>query len=509
MIKDFTRENWREFLPVPVCEEHPEYEKFYYIAWEMAHDHIRKIEGMPSPFYMDEAFCDTQIWIWDSCFMSMFCKYAPDCFPGVETLQNFYLALHEGKKLGQIIPTENEPDWTGAKPGEPFNIQIQIADNPPLFAWAEYQNALFSGDKEYLKKLLYEDKFLQKHYEWIEQLKEKYTADTVNVETWLTNEGLGYKWEGGRSGMDNSPRGKTTVCAQKDRPNNPNMLWIDAICQQALSAKMISNLYNIMDDSENALVWEKRFCDKKQLVNDYYWDAEDGYYYDIDCNTKDFYKVMTIASYWVLMAEICDSTQAEKMLEQLLNPKTMGGKIPLISLSRSDADFSEDGRYWRGALWLPTAYATLCGLYKYGFYTEAQKLAKDVLDAMLKTYNDFEPHTIWEAYSPEKFEPAKTVDSKDLVRPDFCGWSALGPVSIYIEHILGFHTVDAFKKCVEWQLPTNIVGQIGIKNLRFAEITTDILSDGKVCTVLSNKPYILKINGKEYKIESGENQFNI
>lgn len=155
MMKNFVRANWKESIPIPVCEEHPEYYEFYMKAWELAYNHIKEIPGMPQTPYMDEAFCETQVWIWDSCFMSLFCKYARDVFPGVETLKNFYEVLYDDKKLPEIVPTENEPEWTGTIPGVPYNIKVHVADNPPLFAWAEYENALMSGDLEYIKELLY------------------------------------------------------------------------------------------------------------------------------------------------------------------------------------------------------------------------------------------------------------------------------------------------------------------------------------------------------------------
>ena len=46
--------------------------------------------GMQQTPYMDEAFCDTQFWIWDTCFMALFCKFGGGTFPGVESLKNFY-----------------------------------------------------------------------------------------------------------------------------------------------------------------------------------------------------------------------------------------------------------------------------------------------------------------------------------------------------------------------------------------------------------------------------------
>ena len=504
MNKNFGASNWKEYIPIPVFNEHPEYLGFYMKAWEIAFNHIKNIPGMPQNPYMDEAFCETQVWIWDSCFMSLFCKYAREVFPGVETLNNFYEVLYGGKKLPEVIPPENEPDWTGAKPGVPYEIKVHIADNPPLFAWAEYENALMSGDKEYIKELLYEKQFLQKHYEWIEGLKYSYTPDGVLNPTCLIAEKDGYKWEGGRSGMDNTPRGRTGEHAVGQRPNNPDMLWIDAICQQALSAKMISKLFDIVGDSENASVWEKLFEEKKDKVNSLYWDEKDSFYYDIDCNTHDFYKIMSIASYWAMTSEIAPEERANKLVEKLTDPEIFSGFTAFLSLSKKDNDYSSKGLYWRGSVWLPTAYATLKGLVNYGYFAEAHKEAKKLLQQMYKTYTDFEPHTIWECYSPEEYKPATNETFTDeLVRKDFCGWSALGPISIYIEHVLGFHTVNAFDNVVKWAKPDDFNGEIGIKNLRFGNVVTDIVANGKACTVTSNAPYTLEIDGKAYEIKEG------
>ena len=145
MKKQFIAENWKASLPIPICEDKPDYDILYQKAWELAHDHIRHIDGMPQTPYMDEAFCDTQIWIWDTCFMSMFCKYAQDVFPGKESLRNFYDVLYGDKNLPFVIPTEREPEWTGATAGVPIRIKIHIADNPPLFARKADDSTLLPG----------------------------------------------------------------------------------------------------------------------------------------------------------------------------------------------------------------------------------------------------------------------------------------------------------------------------------------------------------------------------
>jgi len=77
---------------------------------------------------------------------------------------------------------------------------------------------------------------------------------------------------------------------------------------------------------------------------------------------------------------------------------------------------------------------------------------------------------------------------------------------VYIEYVLGFHTIDAFTKTVEWAKPDTFKGEFGIKKLRFGKIETDILAKGNVCRVKSNGDYTLKINGTAYEIKSGENE---
>ena len=93
--------------------------------------------------------------------------------------------------------------------------------------------------------------------------------------------------------------------------------------------------------------------------------------------------------------------------------------------------------------------------------------------------------------SPTRSMPA-TNEHKggEFVRRDFCGWSALGPISIYIEFVLGFHHIDAFTKTVDWEKPA-VQGKIGIENLRFGNVVTDIVAENDKCLVTSNAPYTL------------------
>ena len=90
------------------------------------------------------------------------------------------------------------------------------------------------------------------------------------------------------------------------------------------------------------------------------------------------------------------------------------------------------------------------------------------------------------------------------VRPDFCGWSALGPISLFIENVLGFYETDASNGTVRWNLHQDCTH--GIRNLRFGDVVTDIIynADAGHVEIMSNEPYKLFINDKVHKISQGK-----
>ncbi|MDD7887731.1 trehalase family glycosidase [Flavivirga sp. 57AJ16] len=464
----------KEQIPQPIFEQNPELVDLYWKTWEMAYDHIKEQEDIPQSPYMDEAFWDDTIWIWDTEFMVLFCKYAPNLFPGIESLNNFYKSILDK---------------------ETSSLKIQHPDNPPFFAWVESEYFNLTNDKIHLESVIEKNKYLQRHYDWFESLKPNTKLHFDHAYIALDKKGIGYKWGGIQSGMDNTPRG---------RNKQHEILWVDAIAQQALSALYISRLASYMDDNETVLKFKKQYETKKDIINTYYWDKEDGFYYDILEGNNTFVKVKTPASFWVMLAEVPNKKQAKKLMEYAKDPMEFGGEYPWPTVSKKDKDFNGNyGDYWRGGIWVPTAYMATKALEKYGFYEVADENAYHLLMLMLNTYKTYEPATIWECYNPTKPEPSQRVHGSNLeiVRPDFCGWSALAPISMFIENVLGFHEVNAQTKTIEWRKYR--IGKHGIKNLMFGNIKTDIIAYDDYIEVTSNANYTLKINGKKYKVKKG------
>ena len=117
---------------------------------------------------------------------------------------------------------------------------------------------------------------------------------------------------------------------------------------------------------------------------------------------------------------------------------------------------------------MPKVYMTVKGLEKNGYKTLADEVARKMISLQYRTWKNFEPHTFWECYSPTEDKPA-TNKVGGLSRPDFCGWSALGPISMFIENILGIREVNAPENKIVWEPVSG--KRNGIKNLKMGDGT--------------------------------------
>lgn len=494
--KSLVYPDWRESVPEPVFEANPKYVELYWKAWEYAAENVAIAEDMPQSPYMDEGFWRGMIWVWDTCFMALYTKYSPEKFPGVQSLNNFYVQFFENKILSK---------------------KIEHADNPPLMAWVEYANWTFNGmtsqgrGQDAAQETV--DAMIRFHEWWAHMSPDlDFGRDKVHLRRVEDAEGKleGFYWTGNASGMDNTPRGRGIGWSSelKVKP----MLWVDAVAQLAFSAREIQRMSEEVGDDANAKTYAKKFNELKDLINSNYWDEQDGMYYDITSSAargeKKFSRVLTPASFWPMIAGVASEEQAARMVEVVTDSNKLGGVVPFPSLSRDDPHYQDDGQYWKGAVWMPLSYMSIKALEAYDYNILADAAAQATLDWMLKTYenpeaiaaNKGEP-TIWECYSSTK--PMPGTHGQKFSRPDFCGWSALGPISLFIENVLGFHSVDFQRKVIGWRL--HQPGVQGIKQLTFGDITTSIIYDGQsIVNVESTAPYALVINDVSHAIQAGE-----
>ena len=89
----------RNIVPAVIYDENPDLIELYYGAWQSAWNHIFTCKNAPVETYMNEGLRCNHIWIWDTCFMVQFCRYAAKHFPGIQSLENFYRVMHDGEYM--------------------------------------------------------------------------------------------------------------------------------------------------------------------------------------------------------------------------------------------------------------------------------------------------------------------------------------------------------------------------------------------------------------------------
>ncbi|MFA5203492.1 MAG: trehalase family glycosidase [Lentisphaeria bacterium] len=476
LFKPTSRPFPAEALPEAVYDDDPRFVELWHDAWRLAWKHVYESEHMPCSPYLGEGCGINRIWLWDSCFMTLFTRYSNSLFPAGNTLDNFY----------RVISGECDSP-----------ILVHHPDNPPLFAWAELELYQQTGNLNRLEKLM-SSGVLEQHYHWLE-----HTASPGECVAWgaihvnWKHLPEGYMWSGMPSGMDNTPRG---------RGYYDSIMWVDALAQQGLFAQGIAELARLTGREELREKFQREYEAKKQLMQRYF-DSRDQCFYDrrIPCRVAGeafFCRVLTPVSFWPLLAGMATPEQARAMVETLLDPTKLGGPIACPSIARDDPQFVPSGEYWRGSVWVPVFYMTMKALEQYGFYDLAEKLSIQLLDWMKRCYDDVSPHTIWECYSPTEPLPADNKWKK-TVRPDFCGWSALGPVSLFLENVIGLYKMSAVEQIVHWRLPACCKLR-GVRKLQLGVNRISLLADSDSVSVTSSQPFMLVLNGKEHYLHGGQ-----
>jgi len=387
---------------------------------------------------------------WDSCFMSQFSKFAPEEFPGIESLDNFYAVQRKDGYIPRCFNlTEGKiPDFAGVRD----NI------NPPLAAWSEYDYVRQTGNVERVKHVL---PHLIRLDRWIETNRRR-------------KDGTYWFSDGAAAGMDNSPR-----TARRNKFGN-DVGWIDLASQQALAAESIAKLAAILDDTSTESEFNGKYAERVVFINDRHWCEKEGFYLDLLLQGLDaedylayYSSVKTVASFWPMLAGACDPSKRKRLVEHLRNPNEFNRPHPVPSLSYDSPAYSADGMYWQGGVWAPTNYMVVRGLLRCGEYALARDIAWKHIRMMNEVYREFEPHSIWEAYSPEKNMPSLVYKSERysgralgyrLVRDRFCGWSALGPTAMMIEAIVGIET-DYLNRTIHWH--SDCMEEHGVRNLQY------------------------------------------
>ena len=389
----------RDQLPVPFWDGHDEAIDCYWHTWELAFNNLRQpIYRSLIANYIDTAF-NSCIFMWDSVFILQFCRYGQRAFHFQRTLDNLYAT----QNYDGFITRELRPDGTYQ-----FHPHDLNSTGPNLLAWSEWCHYQSSSDEDRLAcvfpVLLAYHRWLRMHRTWQDG-------------TYFSS-GLG-------CGMDNMPR---LGGSYEPSQHHGHMSWIDSTAQAALSAALLVRMGTVLN-RENEVSDEAAEYDRlKQWVRTVSWDDERGFCFDVDRSGKRTGH-RHLGSFWSLLAGLLDDECARRLAAHLDDERAFKRPHRPPCLAADEPGYSPTGSYWRGSVWPPTTWLVLKGLERYGLDDLAHDIAVGHHEAVLQVWK--ETGTVWENYAPETIGPGEPA------KPDFVGWSGLGPIAVLLEHRFG------------------------------------------------------------------------
>ena len=461
-------ETTRDKLPSPVFDENPDYVRCYWKACELAFKNFHepaKDSGFVSQF-IDAAF-NQNIFLWDTCFLTMFCNYAHPYVPGICSLDNFYIKQHEsgeicreinrttGKDFEPWINADNEPlfsrwgyAWSegtkktkviykGRRAPTPNPKLTLDCLNHPIFAWAELESYRLTGDKDRLG--LVREPLVQYYAaleKYLRQGNGLYITDSASMDNATRNKYL----ESGGTGIDIS-------------------------CEMVLFARNLAEMATILEKPAEARQYNRQAEALSARINRYMWDQNRNFYFDLTLEGEKA-PVKSIAAFWALLAKVASESQAEALVNELENEKTFNTIHRVPTLAADELGFDPAGGYWNGAVWAPTNRMIVEGLENYGYRQLAREIALNHLHNIVEIFN--QTGTLWENFAPERIAPGKPS------KGDFVGWTGIGPIAFFIEYAIGIRAGAVANK-ITWEI--NSPKRVGIEKFWFGGKTVSLLCE--------------------------------
>ncbi len=405
----------RALLPNPTWQGHDSVIACYWKAWEFAFRNLRSPPpGSPLVSNLIDPAFNGCTFMWDSAFMMMFGLYGERAFHFQGTLDNLYTMQHrDGYICREISISDGQ---------EHFDAGDTSSTGPNILPWAEWEYYQKTGDKARLGRifpvLLAYTQWFQRHRSWPDGT---------------------YFSSGWGCGMDNQPR----------LPKGYNPLydhgfvsWVDTTMQAVFADKILIKMAADLGRNRDVDELRREVDLLTRFVNAHLWDGASRFYFD---RMRDgaLSKVMSIGSYWALLAGVVPPENLPKFLDHLRNSAEFNRPSRVPSLSADSPAYNPAGGYWRGGVWSPTDYMVLRGLTQVGADSLAHDIAlnhvRNVADVFQKT------GTLWENYAPESANAGKPA------RKDFVGWTGVSPISILFEYVFGLRP-DAPRRELLWDV---------------------------------------------------------
>ncbi|MCC9019866.1 MGH1-like glycoside hydrolase domain-containing protein [Flavobacterium lipolyticum] len=206
------------------------------------------------------------------------------------------------------------------------------------------------------------------------------------------------KWE---SGMDNAVRfDDSKILKNGEKAFSLDQESVDLNSFLYAEKNYLKKMAEVLKLAEEAKKWKEESSILKVKIQNQFWDAATGWFYDTTIDGKTLIKAMGCEGYLPVWAEVATAEQAQLAKQNMFDTASLNTFVPLPTLAANHPKFKPDNGYWRGPVWLDQSYFGINGLEKYGYVKEANELAhkliynaEGVLDKGTSIRENYQPIT--------------------------------------------------------------------------------------------------------------------
>ncbi|MFZ0390988.1 MAG: trehalase family glycosidase, partial [Calditrichia bacterium] len=275
---------------------------------------------------------------------------------------------------------------TGSYLDEMIEYRGQLTSSAPWYAWQNWEVFKITGDKE----------FLQEMYESSKRFYNFYVSNR-------DSDGDGLCEWGGHAVLESVRDARVAVWDEVGWPSN--FEGVDVNSMLVKEARALANMAAGLGLQAEAQQWNRDADNRSKLINQFMWDEQTGFYYNVDKKDNDFtyekpddLKRQEIIGFLPLWAGIAGEQQARRLVENLTDSTKFWRRYGVPSLSADDSYYNPTG-YWNGPVWVEWDFLIMQGLLNYGYKTEARELVDRVAENMILQLE--KDHQLWEFYSPD------------------------------------------------------------------------------------------------------------
>ncbi len=369
------KEYWTKFLNQqvpPLKTKDSTIIKTYYHAWVTFWSN--RMEGgdglTPHPYIASSAFMYPNQYFWDEGFHSILLSNLKDADLPYQFMENFSIAqAPDGGMPGSSSFTKDfekyrkEVTKYGSKDMQPIVSAVTLKYLKEKQGW--------KNDKI---KTMYDS--FNKYVDWLYKYKDKDKNGVVEYTNSFN------------SGADDSPRFDGLF----SKGNHIGVMQaVESVEQNVWLSLMhynLSEMATLLGDTNAAKKHAKKAAILEAKVEKYFWNEEDGFYYDMNTTTHKQIKVKTEFTFMVMFMKNARKDRIKRLVEEhLLNPKEFWVNYPVPSVALSEPTFTQK-TMWRGPVWPNENWLICLGLEQQGYKDIAKQIAMKTVKMLGPQYQD-------------------------------------------------------------------------------------------------------------------------